>query len=749
MKRFAKRMVCCFLLVCIVFAPLGESEAKAVCDSVEVEELRTQNSDTFLLSDGTYECTIYSENKYFLNDEGWYVEIDNQIVEKPVLYGDLKFTYKNREDSVDVCFQEAMPSLLLKTEDWAMALLFNDKDQQFDVIRKGDTITYHSISDEYELSYRCDGRGVSICLGICEGGTGEIWFNVSSDLLFSIDSYGNVIFENETGETVLYLSSPYIEQCDQENNNATAQFVVVETENMKSQLGLLYSMGSSTRNLVDNYPLMICTGAISVQKLSSQDSFVNSGYPNNTYGSANNLRTGTDSDNKSFYTFVSFSIPTGINGSNIYSATLRLHRFPSQSNNGSVSLRAYRVLHSWSESTLTYDNRPTYTTSGCSPIVTTSVNNDFNLDVTQIVTSWVNGSANNRGITIRNTTASTSSHYIYTSYNSTPSGYGPKLIIKYDEPYGVDRMYSKYSDVDPYKNEMQFQMNCYLYALHVFMEPGNTAVDNYPGFISGNGGLPESGLTEAELRQELISRIEADVAKLSASDATAVWTIETLPSRLTSIPAGKREIALVFNTTSGGYHFYVRHSNGVWSHKGGSSPITNKALSNSNVTLTDTNIETYIHDGGYDSQPVYFLINKPFIVDYKLEADTNGYRLRSSSQYGGSDYAGDVISKAQTIGVGTNKCAFDYKGDVDWYVFTAPSTSTYCFHVFAASISGYDCVLAVYSKYGHRLNMDSTGNDLTCYLSCTQGEKYFIVAAAPEDHLSLYTLSISQSTAGT
>ena len=47
----------------------------------EIEGLRTKSSETFLLSDGTYDCVVYSENKYFEDGGGNLVPIDNTVVE--------------------------------------------------------------------------------------------------------------------------------------------------------------------------------------------------------------------------------------------------------------------------------------------------------------------------------------------------------------------------------------------------------------------------------------------------------------------------------------------------------------------------------------------------------------------------------------------------------------------------------------------------------------------------------------------
>ena len=181
MKCCEKLLVCCLVMVSIILAPFCVLKTEASPESIEIEELRTQNSDTVLLNDGSFECTIYSENKYYLNSEDWYVKIDNRIVENPVIFDGMKFSYKNTEDSIDVCFQDDNPSILLQDDAGTVALLFSENGRKFTVDRKDDTITYYDSDRNYKISYRCDGRGAAINIGIGEGESGEIWFDISSD----------------------------------------------------------------------------------------------------------------------------------------------------------------------------------------------------------------------------------------------------------------------------------------------------------------------------------------------------------------------------------------------------------------------------------------------------------------------------------------------------------------------------------------------------------------------------------------
>lgn len=47
----------------------------------EVYDLRETNSNTYLLSDGSYECVVYAEDKYYKSESGELIIIDNSIIE--------------------------------------------------------------------------------------------------------------------------------------------------------------------------------------------------------------------------------------------------------------------------------------------------------------------------------------------------------------------------------------------------------------------------------------------------------------------------------------------------------------------------------------------------------------------------------------------------------------------------------------------------------------------------------------------
>ena len=88
-KKFvAVLMVCCCMIQCAAmlqaFAASYEDNAEEKAETnvfrmKEIEELRDVNSETYLLSDGTYECRVFAEDKYYQNDSGELIAIDIQL----------------------------------------------------------------------------------------------------------------------------------------------------------------------------------------------------------------------------------------------------------------------------------------------------------------------------------------------------------------------------------------------------------------------------------------------------------------------------------------------------------------------------------------------------------------------------------------------------------------------------------------------------------------------------------------------
>lgn len=112
MKKLLSLLLCIVLVfTCsgIAFAVNSDSENETLTETyrvTEVPELRELNADTYLLSNGAYECVVYSENKYFRDENGEYKEINNAIIPVEYKSGEAIYKYANKASDTKVFFQK-------------------------------------------------------------------------------------------------------------------------------------------------------------------------------------------------------------------------------------------------------------------------------------------------------------------------------------------------------------------------------------------------------------------------------------------------------------------------------------------------------------------------------------------------------------------------------------------------------------------------------------------------------------------
>ena len=83
MMRRALAILLSIIMMLTCYSPAFVSADKISSSSrdekqrvTEVPEMRKSNSDTYLLSDGTYECVVYAEDKYFQDENGNYTKFN-------------------------------------------------------------------------------------------------------------------------------------------------------------------------------------------------------------------------------------------------------------------------------------------------------------------------------------------------------------------------------------------------------------------------------------------------------------------------------------------------------------------------------------------------------------------------------------------------------------------------------------------------------------------------------------------------
>lgn len=210
----------------------------------------------------------------------------------------------------------------------------------------------------------------------------------------------------------------------------------------------------------------------------------------------------------------------------------------------------------------------------------------------------------------------------------------------------------------------------------------------------------------------------------------------TETTRTASVPDGQRKIALTIKEEGpySDYHFYLRHSDGTWSHKQGSDPITSLSI-DTRVQITDANIATTINEGGYNDGSKYFLITKSVVVDFP-----HYFGHDPSTQFTTDDFrdkAGDVIEKSFTITNSWN-CRFDYADEKDFFKFIPTSSGTY--NIYTDRGAGYNVDGAVFDSNGNMLVYDTSPNNMDFDIYLTAGSTYYIGLTEMNQHTGYYIL---------
>lgn len=154
--------------------------------------------------------------------------------------------------------------------------------------------------------------------------------------------------------------------------------------------------------------------------------------PSNLYLGAGRYHDFSYGANGRVRSYIRFNLSSIPSGSTIVQATLRLnHRGGSDYPGQSRTLTLYRVTGSWSESTVTWNNKPGYAGSIGSFSTVYNFIGWRELDLTTQTRKWVDGSHSNYGFVI---IGPESTQGIYRVLASSDSDHSPELVVRYVPP---------------------------------------------------------------------------------------------------------------------------------------------------------------------------------------------------------------------------------------------------------------------------------------------------------------------------
>ena len=182
-------------------------------------------------------------------------------------------------------------------------------------------------------------------------------------------------------------------------------------------------------------PFMMPIYATSTTSLSpTADAYVDEANPNNNYGSASTLDIGEDSNGNDDYIYIRFDLSGIPSDAVIVSAELKLYAKEGIADGKTVKI--YRVLGDWSETGITWSNKPDNAANETDSAAIPSTNNWMVLDVTGDVEGFVNGSFSNYGWVIKCVDCSAVVKN-FASREYSDASKRPKLVVEYVEPNTV------------------------------------------------------------------------------------------------------------------------------------------------------------------------------------------------------------------------------------------------------------------------------------------------------------------------
>ena len=475
MKRQISILLC-FVLALTVISPIAIEQSKpksaqaatAPVEQVcELEDLRTKTSETYLLSDGTRECVVYAENKYYEDAQGKLELIDNSIIETKYSFNKKEYHYQNAANETAVYFAEDEPAVLAVYG--ANALAYNlvggnetsaaaGGSKKFSRVGEyslcgNNYIAYHGVAEQTDFVFAVHNSGVKeyIVLGNDTAPSEFVFRFEHAGYSIKEVEYGRLGFFDEKGEQVFSLGSLYAVDAA---GKYTDQVVYDLKEYDDTSAIIAITISDSYRQDPERvYPILIDPSVAMTGADQTYDTFVSSKFPNTNYFEDNHLRTGYDDDLYVRRTYIRFSMPSYLYSTtyNITDARIKIRQYIGTT----PQAKAYRVTGSWTSGSLTWNNKPGDTATECSALATLDNDNWYNFVVTTIIKKQLNGTYGDYGVMLKDNTESGTQHWstFYSSEAASPNK--PELHITFAVYYGSR----------PYQSTSRTDINCMGYAL--------------------------------------------------------------------------------------------------------------------------------------------------------------------------------------------------------------------------------------------------------------------------------------------
>ncbi|MBO4261711.1 MAG: RHS repeat protein [Clostridia bacterium] len=437
-----------------------ETKAESAPDALfEVSDLRSSNSKTLRFNDGTFALGTYGFNVHFPTTEG-FVEYDNTLIcensritttrsDVDISFGIEKPSYSFSCDGLDVSFElinEGIIPSCAEISELPKQEYSTKSAELFAVPAVKAQLDYKNILDGVSFSYLIYGRNIkesiifdSIPL------TNEFKYHIATEDSIYLDDDGYL----RVGDALI----PPAFMVDSTGVYSDAVEYSLETAND----GYILTITPSKEWLESDervFPVVLDPTLITDSPTHGDvsDGYVKSAQPNFNSNYYYLMHVGNDSTDPQMYVLRSYikinNLPEIPKASRILSATISLQQaengywysFDSSYSNY-LTVTAKEVTSSWSESTLTWNNQPSFSDKVLDYVISCSDTAEryLNFDITTCMQKWYENSNTNFGIVLQ---SATEQYDGFTTFISTDdvifSDTNPSFYITYYDTKGIE-----------------------------------------------------------------------------------------------------------------------------------------------------------------------------------------------------------------------------------------------------------------------------------------------------------------------
>jgi len=420
----------------------------------EADNLRTQDTKTFLKQDGTFVTAIYAEPVHYLLN-GKFEDIDNTLS-----FDEKTNAYATRANSFSVQFPGAIDSgkmIQLTQGDysigWKLVGLTKSasiqvadtakSDDPKEVTKVNQSVTYSSVMDGVDVEYIVTGSSVkeNILLN-------KYRENLSLSFTYALENLslieqpdGTYVFADANGKPVFSFASLYMYDA-KDNISNDIKMTVIEIGRGEYQVTIT---PDSEWLKTAVYPVTIDpTISSSTIALTFHDTYIDQQYPNTQsyYNYSYFYIAYASFEGRQMRGLLKFSLPD-MTGKTVVYSYLTLTKADSYIAQRVVDL--YQNTANFSESTVTWNTQPTYETSVTDfKVVETGVGTKYIFDITESCKEWAEGISSNYGFTIKDQEDTGNYTRFYSSEHTTLM---PVVEIGYVDTEGL-KNYWTYSSQD-------------------------------------------------------------------------------------------------------------------------------------------------------------------------------------------------------------------------------------------------------------------------------------------------------------